>query len=432
MTDIAVQVENLSKRYRIGQRENINGSRGSAVASLVTLPIRNFRRLRRLSKFDENARHTEDTLWALKDISFEVKEGEALGIIGPNGAGKSTLLKILTRITEPTEGHATISGRVGSLLEVGTGFHPELTGRENVYLNGSVLGMRRKEIERKFDDIVDFSGVEKFIDTPVKRYSTGMKVRLAFSVAAHVEPEVLLVDEVLAVGDAAFQRRCLGRMSDETKRGRTVLFVSHNMGAILSLCSRAVWIEDGQLKQDGPPHDVIRSYLMSAAEGQATWNHSSTTPHNSEVTFKSARLLTMENEPTAIVDYGSEFLVEVGYEIVRPMEDVIITIQVMDMLGNLIFESWDTDTIDWSFGAREPGDYMSTCKIPAGLLRPGQYELSIVAFVTRSRIIEKCERVLTFDVSELGFNLNAGRRGLIAPVLEWKVAQESIQGLKTP
>ncbi len=285
MSEPIIQVNNLSKQYHIGARERINRTFREAFVDALTSPVRNFRQLRNLTKF-ENAENevqgTElkdssalcpsiavpmpsspgDTIWALKDVSFEVQPGEVIGIIGRNGAGKSTLLKILSRITEPTSGEVMLHGRVASLLEVGTGFHPELTGRENIYLNGTILGMQKTEIDRKFDEIVAFSEIEKFLDTPVKRYSSGMYVRLAFAVAAHLEPEILLVDEVLAVGDAAFQKKCLGKMGDVAKEGRTVLFVSHNMAAILNLCHKAIVLEGGRVSFSGDIHEAIDHYLF--------------------------------------------------------------------------------------------------------------------------------------------------------------------------
>jgi lipopolysaccharide transport system ATP-binding protein len=294
MSDIAIKVENLSKRYRIGLEEELPDTLVGAVAQAIKRPLRNWRRLRRLTQFDDGAKGDDgrqtndddtssiarpergrrihrpssdvrtdvdrDTLWALKDVSFQVERGEVVGIIGRNGAGKSTLLKILSRITVPTEGRAVINGRVGSLLEVGTGFHQELTGRENIYLSGAILGMTKSEIDRKFDEIVDFSGVERFIDTPLKRYSSGMRVRLGFAVAAHLDPEILLIDEVLAVGDAAFQKKCLGKMGEVAGAGRTVLFVSHNMQMIDELCPRTVLLNEGSVVADGPTGQVVGRY----------------------------------------------------------------------------------------------------------------------------------------------------------------------------
>ena len=247
MSDIAIRVENLGKQYRIGQYETAYKNLRESIMNLFARRDRN-----------------PETIWAIKDVSFEVKPGEVVGIIGRNGAGKSTLLKILTRITEPTEGHAELHGRVGSLLEVGTGFHPELTGRENIFLNGAILGMKKTEIKRKFDEILAFAEIEKFIDTPVKRYSSGMYVRLAFAVAAHLEPEILLVDEVLAVGDFAFQKKCLGKMGNVAKEGRTVLFISHNMAAIENLCPRVIVLEEGRMGFDGKTESAVVHYLASA------------------------------------------------------------------------------------------------------------------------------------------------------------------------
>jgi lipopolysaccharide transport system ATP-binding protein len=261
MSDIAIRVEELGKLYRIGALRNAHDTLRDAVAAGLRTP---FLRLRKVLRGEPPTPSTED-LWALKDVSFDIRHGEAVAIIGQNGAGKSTLLKILSRITDPTTGFADVYGRVGSLLEVGTGFHPELTGRENIYLNGNILGMRKAEIRRKFDDIVAFAELEKFVDTPVKHYSSGMYVRLAFAVAAHMEPDILLVDEVLAVGDAAFQKRCLGKMNDVTEQGRTVLFVSHNMATIANLCPRSILLKEGRIVESGPTSEIIDSYLKSIA-----------------------------------------------------------------------------------------------------------------------------------------------------------------------
>jgi len=260
MSDVVIRVKNLSKRYRIGQLVEPYKTLRDVIANAAAAP---FRRLRQSSiKGNPDSKY----IWALKDVSFEVKRGEVVGIIGRNGAGKTTLLKILSRITTPTEGYAEIHGRVGSLLEVGTGFHPELTGRENVYLSGAILGMKKREIDEKFDEIVKFAEVEKFIDTPLKYYSSGMQVRLAFAVAAHLEPEILLVDEVLAVGDAAFQKKCLGKMGDVAKEGRTVLFVSHNMGAVLNLCEWALWLNDGRVTFSGGTNNTVEKYPSSSSQ----------------------------------------------------------------------------------------------------------------------------------------------------------------------
>jgi lipopolysaccharide transport system ATP-binding protein len=259
MSHPAITVDNLSKAYRIGVKDEVPDSLLGALQGLARAPWRNFQRLRKLDTYDDHV-DSADLHWALREVSFNVQEGEVLGVIGRNGAGKSTLLKILSRITEPTRGRATIRGRVSSLLEVGTGFHPELSGRENIYLNGTILGMRKREIDRKLDQIIDFSGVEKFLDTPIKRYSSGMKVRLAFAVAAHLEPEILIIDEVLAVGDAEFQQKCMGKMHDVATSGRTVLFVSHNLSAIESLCSHGVLLQHGQVAASGNIEEILEQY----------------------------------------------------------------------------------------------------------------------------------------------------------------------------
>ena len=268
--NIAIKVENINKIYRIGVKEKIHDTFGGALFDFLKSPLNNYKKYRSLYKFDDlnspelsSDLKKNDIIWAIEDVSFEVNKGEVLGLIGGNGAGKSTLLKILARITDPTSGRAQIHGRLSSLLEVGTGFHQELTGRENIYLNGTILGMKKREVDRNFDEIVDFSGVEKFIDTPVKRYSSGMKVRLAFAVAAFMEPEILLVDEVLAVGDATFQKKCIGKMSEVSRQGRTVIFVSHNMAAIQHLCERVILLEAGKIKLDAEPNLAIAEYFKS-------------------------------------------------------------------------------------------------------------------------------------------------------------------------
>lgn len=263
MSKTVIQVEHLSKAYRIGVAEKKSDTIAGAIFNAIKSPIRNFKQLRNLRSLE---REEDSVSWALKDINFEVKEGEVLGIIGHNGAGKSTLLKILSRITEPTEGRVTIHGRVSSLLEVGTGFHPDLTGRENIYMNGTILGMRKKEIDARLDEIIAFSGINKYIDTPVKRYSSGMTVRLAFSVAAHLEPEILIIDEVLAVGDADFQKKCVGKMNQVADGGRTILFVSHNLKLVESLCSRTLVLNDGRIAYSGETRDSLQFYKSEIGE----------------------------------------------------------------------------------------------------------------------------------------------------------------------
>ena len=372
-----------------------------------------------------DALELNETIWALKEVSFEVSRGEVIGIIGGNGAGKSTLLKILSRITEPTTGFAEIHGRVGSLLEVGTGFHQELTGRENIYLNGAILGMKRAEINRKFDEIVAFSEVERFIDTPVKHYSSGMYLRLAFAVAAHLEPEILLVDEVLAVGDAGFQKKCLGKMGTVAKEGRTVLFVSHNMGAITQLCETAVQLEKGELKRIGPSSEVVNAYLSSSmgTEVKSSWANESLQPNHSEVSFRSVRLLSFDERPLSVVNFDDSLLIEIAYDVKVPMRDLSVAFHLYDSMNNCVFESMDTDMPEWKGCVRETGRYLATAKIPPCLIKPGRYYVSFASFIEGVKLIEQLEGALTFDVSEVGYTFQPNRWGIVAPVLDWKVCR---------
>jgi lipopolysaccharide transport system ATP-binding protein len=312
MTDIAIRVENLGKQYRIGRIQQRHDMLRDALVDGLRGPIRRLWRTRREMGRDE------DTIWALRDVSFEVKYGEAVGIIGRNGAGKSTLLKILSRITEPTEGRATIRGRVGSLLEVGTGFHPELTGRENIYFSGAILGMRKAEIEQKFDEIVAFAEIEKFLDTPVKRYSSGMYVRLAFAVAAHLEPEILLVDEVLAVGDAAFQKKCLGKMGDVAQEGRTVLFVSHNMAAIRSLCGWGLLVHEGQVLLQDSADGIVDRYARLGTQGELAHAVSLDRPDGFSAWVESIAIRCNEF-PSAIMKMGDTLTIDVHFRSDEPL-----------------------------------------------------------------------------------------------------------------
>lgn len=330
----AIKAENISKRYRLGSETSFNSTFRDAVAG-------SFRRLNPFSKTrgSDTSQHQMD-FWALRDVSFEIKHGEVIGIIGRNGAGKSTLLRILSRITEPTTGKAEIFGRVGSLLEVGTGFHPELSGRENIFLNGSILGMSRKEIERKFDEIVAFAEIEQFIDTPVKRYSSGMYVRLAFAVAAHFEPEILLIDEVLAVGDAAFQKKCLGKMNEVSKEGRSILFVSHNTAALLGLCNRGLLIDKGSLTEDGDIESIVRSYLKGLSTGNLNDLSNCTNREGkgrvrlTKVTFEDIYGNLMEHGIS-----GQPLAIKLSYESAEPkvLPNCRIAITFYDNLGQTLF-----------------------------------------------------------------------------------------------
>lgn len=424
MGDIAIRVEEIGKRYRLGKAEKYKTLRDT-LASAFTAPFLKVGRLLRGEAANDTTQ--DEQIWALREVSFEVRQGEVIGVIGGNGAGKSTLLKILSRITEPTTGFAEIHGRVGSLLEVGTGFHQELTGRENIYLNGAILGMTKKEIDRKFDEIVAFSEVEKFIDTPVKHYSSGMYLRLAFAVAAHLEPEILIVDEVLAVGDAGFQQKCLGKMGAVAKEGRTVLFVSHNMGAITQLCGGAVQLEKGRLTRSGSAGEVVAAYLSSVAgaELKSSWSDESSELNGSDVQFRSARVLSVDEQPLSITNFNESVLVEIAYEVKVPIRNLSVTCLLYDSMSRLVFESMDTDMPEWNGRVREPDIYRAITKIPPSLLRPGRYQLTFAAFIEGVKVISRLDRVLAFDVSGVGYTLQPKRDGIVSPVLDWTVCRFS-------
>lgn len=369
MSDLAVRVENLGKRYHIGQRAHYNTVR-EAFSNMVTKP---FTRLRGQPIAPRPSNHfRSNTFWALKNVSFELRQGELLGIIGRNGAGKSTLLKILSRITEPTEGYADVRGRVRSLLEVGTGFHPELTGRENIYLNGAILGMKRAEIARKFDEIVAFAEIERFLDTPVKWYSSGMYTRLAFSVAAHLEPEVLIVDEVLAVGDIGFQQRCLGKMEEVSQGGRTVFFVSHMMFAITRLCKRVMLIEAGRVMADGPTDDVVNQYTeMIGGTGSAAraWVESTAGPTSEAVRLRSVRVRLEDGQIADEVDVHHPVAVEMQYDVLEPGLILVPSFQFFNHQGTCLFASANPPR---SNRPSPVGSYTSTCWIPGNFMTEGK------------------------------------------------------------
>ncbi len=370
MSDIAIRVENLSKQYHIGGPQARYQTLRDTLMDLAAAPVR------RLRSLDQPAR-ADHTIWALKDVSFEVQRGEVVGIIGRNGAGKSTLLKILSRITEPTEGYAEIYGRVGSLLEVGTGFHPELTGRENIYLSGAILGMRRTEIGRKFDEIVHFAEIEEFLDTPVKRYSSGMHVRLAFAVAAHLEPEILLVDEVLAVGDVAFQRKCLGKMQDVSSQGRTVLFVSHDMAAIEGLCGSAYMLQKGRLATTGKTRDVVQAYLsmLPLSVDGALWQRVDRRG-SGRLRFTDIVFRTATGVPTEAVQCGQDLEISIGYRSdTGTLGNVSVAISVNTLSGHCMLVL-SSQMVGRSFDAL-PSSGRFCCAIQRFPLAPGQYYLSL-------------------------------------------------------
>jgi lipopolysaccharide transport system ATP-binding protein len=392
MADTAILIEELGKRYTIGQQQPYHALRDSLTDALYW-PYRVAKRAVARSRGAETSRARRETIWALRDVSLSVEEGEVVGVIGRNGAGKSTLLKILTRITEPTEGRAEVWGRVGSLLEVGTGFHPELTGRENVYLNGAVLGMRHAEIQRKFDEIVEFSGVERFLDTPVKRYSTGMSVRLAFAVAAHLEPEVMLVDEVLAVGDAAFQRKCLGKMGEVARDGRTIFLVSHNMEAITGLCSRVIWLDGGKLRADDKPERVVREYLAATRGLGAAVSLAERTDRlgPGALRFTSFELRDADGNTVEYVNAGDTVDLVCTYEAARPLQNVSIYIFIKDSLDHDLLGLWTRLTGEDFERLAPEGELV--CRIPQFPLLPGVYGINIGASVNSPRVSDSGDEV---------------------------------------
>jgi lipopolysaccharide transport system ATP-binding protein len=424
MSDIAIRVENLSKRYRIGLKEEMPDTLIAAMTNWFKSPLANFRQLRKLSHFSDNGYDPEDIIWALKDVSFEVKQGEVIGIIGRNGAGKSTLLKVLSRITEPTSGRAIINGRVSSLLEVGTGFHPELTGRENVYLNGTVLGMSKQEVGRKFDEIIDFSGVEKFIDTPVKRYSSGMKVRLAFAVAAHLEPEILMVDEVLAVGDAEFQKKCLGKMEGIAQTGRTVLFVSHHMDMIRALCSRCVLLNDGRIHLDGEPAEVIQNYLKALNQQAKHPYFEVEEDKHLPLQITRGRILNVDGKLQNSFDIFEQITIDYDYVVRKRTYGAIIYFE-LNRNGSLLFRSFDSDKDMGKLEERQPGIYNCSITLPSPLLKPGQYSITSGISIPYGMSVQRLEESLFFEVelnsdSSAFLSYSANRSGLIAVPLDWQ------------
>ncbi len=449
MTEIAIRVEGLRKRYRIGERERYTALR-DVLGNALKAPWRRIARMGQTSgekagkaergtgglkvgrlegsKVETSKNNHGEYIWALDGVSLEIKHGEAVGLIGRNGAGKTTLLKILSRITKPTEGRAEIHGRVGSLLEVGTGFHQELTGRENIYLNGAILGMKKAEIDRKFDEIVSFAEVETFLDTPVKHYSSGMYVRLAFAVAAHLEPEILLVDEVLAVGDAAFQKKCLGKMDEVTKKGRTVVLVSHGMPAVLQLCSKAYLIEGGRITACGEPRAVVDRYLGESMplEGEVRFPPGSS-QEESELRFLAVRVRNREGHPSAHVDLALGCSVEIDYEVLRPTRAAQVAFELWNSLGVCILSSTDMDANPESIGSvKAAGVYRASCYLDPAYLRAGRYSLDLGASVPGLRVLDVRKQGISFEVVDSGsleYKLGQGRRGMVRPVLKWTTAR---------
>lgn len=425
MDDISIAVEDLGKQFHIGRVQPKYRTLRDQMVEMFVAPVRRMENLVRGRA--ESAAELEETIWALKDVSFEVRPGEVVGIIGRNGAGKSTLLKILARITEPTTGRAMIRGRVGSLLEVGTGFHPELTGRENIYLNGAILGMRRAEIDRKFDEIVDFAEVEKFIDTPIKHYSSGMTMRLAFAVAGHLEPEILIIDEVLAVGDSRFQRRCLNKMQDIGEQGRTVLFVSHNMPAVTRMCKRVILLSEGQLVCDGAAHEVVSTYMNDGlgTAAERTWPDPEEAPGRDVARLRAVRVRGPDGAVTGAVDIRQPVAIEMEYDVLRAGYILLPHHYLYNEEGVKLFTTVDRDPA-WRRRPRLPGRYVSTAWIPGNLLAEGTVFVNTALTTLEPTLGQFNERdVVTFQVidsldgdsarGDWGGNLG----GVIRPMIDW-------------
>jgi lipopolysaccharide transport system ATP-binding protein len=421
MSELVISVENISKSYQLGVigTGTFRGDVQRWWAKLRGLPDP----FLKIGEKDHGNR-VDETVWALKDVSFQVQQGEAVGIIGRNGAGKSTLLKILSRVTAPTSGEVKVKGRIASLLEVGTGFHPELTGRENIFLNGAILGMSRREIGRKFDEIVEFSGVEKYIDTPVKRYSSGMYVRLAFAVAAHLEPDILIVDEVLAVGDVEFQRKCLGKMESVTGEGRTVLFVSHNMLAIRSLCAQAILLDHGEIRMEGDSESVISQYLNTGTlQNHLLWKNPHHAPGDDVARLRALRIRTHNGsvEPVTYVD--KPFFIEVEVWKLTDVEKCDIALSIFNQESIRVFAS-GTLTLNLGNETSKTGVWRFQCLVPGNLLNTGIYRIALIILKDGKTPALKMPEAFSFEVRETP-ELRAGHYGdwlgVVRPNLAWDV-----------
>jgi lipopolysaccharide transport system ATP-binding protein len=404
-SDRVVECDQLAKQYRIGERQRYRTLRETIVRATSQW-------------FSGRGNAEPPSIWALDGVSFDMHRGDVLGIIGRNGAGKSTLLKILSRITKPTRGRAVIRGRVGSLLEVGTGFHAELTGRENIFLNGAILGMKRHEIVRRFDEIVEFAEIGDFLDTPVKRYSSGMYMRLAFAVAAHLEPEILIVDEVLAVGDALFQKKCLGKMSAASQEGRTVLFVSHNMLAIQTLCGRAVWLDQGRLRENGPARDVVHHYMRSVQTPhvERVWQGGADAPGDANIRLRRVALRP-ENPGAEIVTVRTPLSLEIDYSLLKPRLHLNVNAFLYNEDGTLIFSS-DTQVIDAGEGI-----FRSLCHIPGDLLNAGTHSVTVTVVRDEARTLLEAEEAVVFDVEDSTHARGSWYDrwpGAVRPMLRWE------------
>ncbi len=408
-----ITADKLSKRYTISHQQGYDTLRDK-ITEAASRPFR---------LFTKKARTNREEFWALRDISFSVQQGERVGIIGRNGAGKSTLLKVLSQITFPTKGVVTLRGRVASLLEVGTGFHPELTGRENIFLNGAILGMKQYEIRKKFDEIVAFAEIDKFLDTPVKRYSSGMYVRLAFAVAAHLEPEILIVDEVLAVGDIQFQKKCLGKMESVANEGRTILFVSHNLTAVRSLCKRVLLLDAGKCIADGQPDQIIHRYIgeMSEPVLSRTWTETDA-PRNGSATLREISIVDTSGKPMREVYTDDEFAIQIRYRVHAENATLGLTVLVYDENNSCVFGSINNQEQNW-YGKNMPqGEYMSTCLLPANFLNNGAFRIGVNMFGRNFSDLKSLSDVLTLDVldgSSVRGDFYGDFAGVVRPLLKW-------------
>ncbi|MHB8276114.1 MAG: ABC transporter ATP-binding protein [Candidatus Humimicrobiaceae bacterium] len=412
-----IETENLGKKYIISHQ---------AINEYQTLRETITNNAKNLVTSRSKVLPKKEEFWALRNVTFDVEKGDRIGIIGRNGAGKSTLLKLLSRITEPSEGKVKIRGKIASLLEVGTGFHPELTGRENIYLNGAVLGMSRKDIKKNFDEIVAFAEVEKFLDTPVKRYSSGMYVRLAFSVAAHLEPDILLIDEVLAVGDAQFQKKSLGKMEEVSKnKGRTILFVSHNMGSVSKICDRCIQINSGKIVEDGPAKNVIYNYLNNEelSRGFINWGEKDSAPGDKEYIYcNSLKIFNMKGEIVNTVFSEEQFFIEIGYTVLKTLNVSQIGIKINLSNGETLLQSGDFDLDLTSENIRKPGKYLNRCLIPEYLLNEGVYSISIFGHIPGVKMLINEENLFNFEVILKKQIAGYGRQpGIIRSKLQWNI-----------
>jgi lipopolysaccharide transport system ATP-binding protein len=424
MSDIAIRVENLGKQYRIGALQKGGGysykSLRDSIANAASAPFRAARGLMGQNGTHEN--HRDEIFWALKDVSFDVRKGEIVGVIGRNGAGKSTLLKLLSRITEPTTGRVEIHGRVGSLLEVGTGFHPELTGRDNVYLNGAILGMKNAEIARNFDAIVAFAGVERFIDTPVKHYSSGMYLRLAFAVAAHLQTEVLIVDEVLAVGDAEFQKKCLGKMQEVSRGGRTVIFVSHNLTAVKKLCGSGILLRNGQLLYEGSSNSALERYMSSGVDTSGNWERDPEKASRDEIWFESVHLMDSDGNIRAEFDFEEIVHVSISANVTKRVENAQFAMRVSNHEGIAVFTTCNTDE-PRRYIPFEAGPVTYTIKLPRRFLMPGRYMLTIAAHIPRVQLFDLIDDEISFMIHETSSYagvLPDDRTGIVNETINWQ------------